>query len=69
MKKPGVYIVKTTGTIWLVHDVEHYPECVIPDGSPEFSIVISGQAGDQKIHRCLIGKHQYKWFKYLGRFL
>lgn len=67
MKQSGIYMNKSTGDIWLVDELEHYPASVIPDGSGEFSIIISGIfAGREKIKRCLITKDQYKWFYRIG---
>lgn len=66
MKKSGVYIVVSTGEIWICNKVEHYPESVIPDGSPEFSLIVSGLTKNKKIHRCLIKKHQFNMFKRIG---
>ncbi|KHD88861.1 MAG: hypothetical protein OM95_07020 [Bdellovibrio sp. ArHS] len=67
MKKAGLYIHKNTGIIWQVDKVEYYPASVVPDGSGEFSLIISGMYdGKKKINRCLIRGSQYKKFLRLG---
>ncbi len=66
MTRQGVYIVKETGIIWLVENVEYYEEGY---SSHEFTIVTTGIVnGNQKIHRCYIPVEQYKIFEYLGPF-
>jgi hypothetical protein len=67
MKKAGIYMNKITGDIWLADKVEYYPACIVPDGSGEFSLIVSGiYAGKQKIKRCLIRGSQYKFFYRIG---
>lgn len=66
MKKPGIYFTPNTGNIWLVEKLEFYPREINPDGK-SFSIIEKGElCTGQKIHKCLITKDKFKFFKYIG---